>query len=125
MKKNKFLLVSEIFGSLYLFFLIYKFLINILNFQNFTKTLISIILIILIVPHILLVILGLIFNAIAFASNLKWSALVSGIFYSLAILVMPLYFIFLLPSLILCFYSFSKMNKTINEFTNPNEFIQK
>lgn len=123
MKKSKSLLISSILGTLYLFFLIYNFIGNILNFDTFTNAIVTSILAFLIIPHIFLLILALIFNIIGFVANLRWCALVSGIFYCISILAMPLLFIFLIPSIAFSFHAFSKMRSY--GFIETNIFIQK
>ena len=65
----------------------------------------------LVTPHMLFVVLAVIFNLIAFFGNQPWAAIVSGILYIVGGVIFILYILFVLPSAILSFVGYSKLNK--------------
>ncbi len=67
----------------------------------------------LLMPHIVFVILSVIFNIIGWAMNLRWSALVGAILYCVAGLLMPIYIPFVLAQIILSFVGFAKLKVII------------
>lgn len=66
----------------------------------------------LVTPHLLLALLGLIFNALAFALNKSAFALTAGILYAVSMALFPMYFFFVLIQMVLCFVAFAKMRKS-------------
>lgn len=116
-RKSKCSLVSSILSSAYLIFTLTGFVI--MMSQPATDQDLYIV-ITLQMQHILLVIIGLIFNWIGFASAKPWASLTAGILYSVAILVFIFGAPFIVPSLILAFVGYSKqksMNAKINQIT--------
>ena len=111
MKKNKLLLSSAILGTIYLFFLVSHFIGGTLTSENLSDTLAGSIATFIIAPHMVLIVLSVIFNWIGWAANLIWAALVAGILYSVSILAMPLYFPFVILQLTFSFIAFSKMKQ--------------
>lgn len=65
----------------------------------------------LVTPHILFVVLAVIFNIIAFLTNKTWAAVTAGILYLVAGVVFMMYLFFVIPSAILSFVGCSKLNK--------------
>lgn len=65
----------------------------------------------LLMPHIVLTVIGLIFNAVAWFLSAKWAALTAAILYVVGGVLGFSNLIFLLPSLILCFVAYSKLKK--------------
>lgn len=65
----------------------------------------------LVTPHMLFVVLAVIFNLIAFFGNQPWAAIVSGILYIVGGILFIMYIFFVLPSAILSFVGYSKLNK--------------
>lgn len=62
-------------------------------------------------PHFILVVLGLVFNALAYFQHSKAFALTSGILYAVsAVLFLLSYYMVLIPS-ILCFVAYANMDK--------------
>ena len=65
-------------------------------------------------PHIVMTWIGVIFNALAFFMYNRPFALVAAILYTVAMVVFPLYFMFVIVEMILCYIAFAKMKKTEN-----------
>lgn len=65
----------------------------------------------LLMPHIILTVIGVIFNAVAWFMSAKWASLTAAILYVVGGVLGFSNLIFLLPSLILCFVAYSKMKK--------------
>lgn len=65
----------------------------------------------LLMPHIVLTVIGVIFNAVAWFLSAKWAALTAAILYVVGGVLGFSNLIFLLPSLILCFVAYSKLKK--------------
>ena len=65
----------------------------------------------LLMPHIILTVIGVIFNAVAWFMSAKWAALTAAILYVVGGVLGFSNLLFLLPSLILCFVAYSKMKK--------------
>ena len=68
----------------------------------------------LVTPHIVMTWIGVIFNALAFFMYNRPFALVAAILYTVAMVVFPLYFMFVIVEMILCYIAFAKMKKTEN-----------
>lgn len=119
MKRSKLLLVSGILSTIYLVYLINRFLGGIFRSEDLASILGSGIASILIMPHILALVIGVIFNWIGWIAKLKWTALVSGIMYAIAMVTMFIYSPFVVVQMIFCFIAFSKM-KNPSEISNTN-----
>lgn len=65
----------------------------------------------LVMPHMTFVLLGLIFNWLGFSLRANWATLTGSILYCVALISFPLYFFFVLPSLILGFVGYAKQRK--------------
>ena len=65
----------------------------------------------LVLPHMLMVGLAVIFNALAFFMYNKPFALVAAILYTVGIVLFPAYFMFVIIEMILCYIAFAKMSK--------------
>lgn len=65
----------------------------------------------LVMPHLVMTGLAVVFNALAFFMYSKPFALVAGILYSVALVLFPMYFMFVLIEMILCYVAFAKMPK--------------
>ncbi len=109
MKRSKLLLISGIIGTAYLIYLFSYF-----TGINADGEVGSAVATMLVAPHMVLVLLAVIFNWLGFILKVRWGALVAGILYSVSIFLMPAYFMFVLIELILCFIAFARMKKTIN-----------
>lgn len=65
----------------------------------------------LVMPHIVLTGIAVIFNALGFFLYNRAMALVAGILYTVALVVFPVYFMFVVVEMILCFIAFALMKK--------------
>ena len=117
MKKSKLLLSSGILGSLYVIYLISYFLGSTISTDG-AEAVGGAIAAVLVAPHMLLVGLAVIFTWIGWAMSKRWAALVSGILYSVSILAMPLYALFVVIQLIFSFVAYAKMKKTNPQAVN-------
>lgn len=114
-KHSKVLLIAAILGLLYTIYLISYFGGGILNSAESTEIVGAAIATALVTPHIILVGLATIFNWVAYFTNKRGLALTGGILYSIGGLLFILYIIFVIPSLVLSFIGYSKLEK-INEY---------
>jgi len=110
-KKNVLLLIAGIIGLLYTIFLISYFMSANAEATTDTDQIGAALATALVAPHMAIVIVGLVFNWIAFFISKPWAALVAGILYSVAIFFMPIYFWGTVVELILCFVAFAKLRK--------------
>ena len=67
--------------------------------------------IMLVLPHVLLVVIALLFNVLGRTMNSPGFALTSGILYLVSIVFMPIYFIFVIAQSVLCFVAYGRMKK--------------
>lgn len=65
----------------------------------------------MIMPHAVVAGIAVIFNWVGFALSARWGALTAGILYAVSMLLMPIYFMFVVIEMILCFIGFAKMKK--------------
>lgn len=77
----------------------------------------------LIVPHFVIVAVATLFNGLGLFLNKRGFALTAAILYSVSIIFMPIYIMFVLVQAILCYVAFAKMKTTINTKVVVNEVI--
>lgn len=65
----------------------------------------------LVTPHLVVVLIAVIFNVLALVMNKAAFALVAGILYAVSILLFFAYFMFVIIEMVLCFVAFAKMRK--------------
>jgi hypothetical protein len=65
----------------------------------------------LVTPHLVLTMVAVVFNALAFFMGKRAFALVAGILYAVAMVLFLAYFFFVLAQMILCFVAYAKMPK--------------
>lgn len=63
----------------------------------------------LIMPHLALTLLAVVFNALGLLMGKRGFALTAGILYTVAIVLFPAYFFFVIVQMILCFVAFARM----------------
>lgn len=63
----------------------------------------------LLLPHIILVTLAVIFNAVGWLGKARWAALTAAILYSVGGVLGLVNFVFVLVPMILCFVAYGKM----------------
>ena len=110
MKKSKLVLVSAVFGTAYMIYIINYFLNGIANTEG-AEQIGTGLAAALVAPHMFLLILAVLFNWLGFFTEASWAVLVGGILYSVSGLLFLLYVIFVLPSIILSFIGYSKVKK--------------
>ncbi len=117
MKHSKTLLVSGILGALYAIYLISYFSGAITKSSGAAEQVGGAIATALVTPHMILVVLAVIFNWVAYFTNKRGFALTGGILYSVGGVLFLLYLPFVIPSLVLSFVGYAKLKK-INEINN-------
>lgn len=63
----------------------------------------------LVMPHLVCVLIGTVFNCLAFFMSKRVFALVAGILYAVAMLLFPMYFFFVVIQAVLCFVAYARM----------------
>ncbi len=112
-KHSKALLVGAILGTLYSIYLILYFS-GAIGGSEGTDQAGAVIAAALVTPHMILVILAVIFNWVAYFINKRGFALTAGILYSVGGVIFIVYILFVVPSLVLSFVGYAKLKK-INE----------
>jgi hypothetical protein len=108
MKKSKLLLVSWILSGIYVIYLVSYFASIFSNSSGSEQIGVGIAGVI-IFPHALLAFLGLVFNFFGWSMNKRGFALTGAILYSVAMLLFPIYFFFILIQTILSYIAYAKM----------------
>lgn len=108
MKRSKLLLISAIIGTLYGIYLISYFT-GANTSSSGAEQVGAGIATLIVMPHMAMVWLAIVFNWLGYALKLKWSALVAGILYAVAIVLFFMYFMFVIIEMILCFVAYAKM----------------
>lgn len=65
----------------------------------------------LLIPHVVLTVIALIFNAVAWFLTARWAALTAAIIYVVGGVLGFTNLLFVLPSMILCFVAYAKMKR--------------
>lgn len=68
--------------------------------------------IIMLIPHYLCVFLAIIFNGLGYFLNKKGFALTGAIFYTVSIICMPLYILFVLAQTILSYVGYARLSNS-------------
>lgn len=110
MKRNRLLLIAAIIGTLYGIYLI-NYFIGGINSTIGTEQIGAELATMIVMPHMVMVWIAVIFNWLGFIFRLRWSALVAGILYAVAIVLFFMYFMFVVVEMILCFIAYGKMKK--------------
>lgn len=71
---------------------------------------------VLVLPHQVLATLACLFATIGWISNRRWTALVAGILYSVALLAMVAWFYFVVIQLILCYVAYARMPRLTRQY---------
>ena len=106
MKKSKLLLIAAILGAAYLIYLISYFT-GAIGEEAVSGAIATA----LVTPHMVCVGIAAIFNWIGWAMSVRWGALVAGILYAVSMVLMPIYFMFVIIQMILCFVGFAKLKQ--------------
>lgn len=113
-KHSKSLLAAWIVGAAYFIYITTYFWGKLEGTENPFEIIGAGIAFTLVLPHILLVLLAVIFNIVGWAMSKNWAALTGGILYCGAALVFLMYWFFVIPSAILSFVGFAMLKKTQN-----------
>lgn len=109
-KKSKLALVSLILGVLYFIYIVSYFGSSILSSDS-SEALGAGLASLVVGPHVLVTGLGVLFNGLGYFMNRRNFVLVGGILYTVAIVLFPLYFMFVLIQAILSYIAYAKMPK--------------
>ncbi len=110
-KRSVILLVSWIIGLAYAVYLVSYFSGSIAGASDAAEAIGTGIATALVMPHMIVVALAVLFNILGWACRLRWSALTGAILYAVAMVLFPLYALFVLVEMILSFVGFAKMKK--------------
>mgnify|MGYP006920849639 CR=1 FL=1 len=110
-KYNKCLLVSFILGAIYAIYLIAYFS-GAIGGSDGAEQVGAALATALVTPHMICVILAVIFNGLGVFMNKRGFALTGGILYAVAMVIFIPYFFFVIAQMILSFVGFAKMKKT-------------
>ncbi len=69
----------------------------------------------ILLPHMMLVILGAIFNAVAWIGKQRWAALTAAILYTVGGVLGLVNFLFMIVPLVLCFVAYGKSKPQAGE----------
>lgn len=111
MKKNKLLLVSWILGVAYLIY-IAMYLSGAVSGTNGAEQAGAALATVLLLPHVLIAGVAVLFNILAWLKGTKGFALTAGILYGVSMIMFPLYFMFVVVQMVLCFIAYSGIKKT-------------
>lgn len=110
MKKSKLLLISFILGLLYVIYLVCYFG-DALGSSSGSEQVGVGIASFIVFPHFICAALATLFNGLGWGMNKKGFALTGGILYVVAMILFPLYFMFVLIQAILSFIGYAKLSK--------------
>lgn len=109
--KSKALLISLVVGAIYAVYLVMHFGSAITGAGSDGEAAAGVIATALVMPHMILVILAVIFNAIGYFAGRTGFALTGAILYAVAAAVFMLYAVFLIVPIICSFVGYGKLKK--------------
>ncbi len=110
-KLSKLLLVSLIIGVAYLIYSITYWTGAAGSGADTAEQIGSGIAIVLVMPHLICTALAVIFNALGLFMKKRGFALTGAILYTVALILFPMYFMFVIIEMILSYVGFAKMKK--------------
>lgn len=110
-KLNKLLLISFIIGVLYLIYSAFYWSGAATSGANTAEQIGAGIATALVMPHLVMTVLAVIFNALGLFMHKRGFALTGAILYTVAIVLFPVYFMFVIVEMILSYIGFAKMKK--------------
>ena len=110
-KLSKLLLISFIIGVLYLIYSAFYWSGAATSGANTAEQIGSGIATALVMPHLVMTVLAVIFNALGLFMHKRGFALTGAILYTIAIVLFPVYFMFVIVEMILSYIGFAKMKK--------------
>ena len=111
MKRNILLLIAGILGLCYVIYLVSHFGGSMASSSSDAELAGAGIATALVAPHMICVIIAVVFNIVAWVGNIRWAALVAGIMYAVSMVCFFLYALFVIVQMILCFVTYAKMGK--------------
>lgn len=114
-KKNLLVLISLILTTLYAVYLISYTSGAFSSSTSDAQTVGTGLAVAIVLPHFIVTVIGLIFNAIGYFMNSRGFVLTAAILYSVALALFPLYFMFIIVQMILMYVAFAKMKKKTKE----------
>lgn len=119
---SKMVLVSTILVSLYAIYLMSYFYGGVAN-SNGDEQVEGAIATALVTPHMILIVLGVVFSVVALFANKNWAAITSCVLVFVSTLLMPVYFMFTIPLGIVGIIAIVCLNK-FNKKVDMNKAIQ-
>ncbi|WP_317395690.1 hypothetical protein [Blautia hydrogenotrophica] len=110
-KLSKLLLISFIIGVLYLIYSAFYWSGAATSGANTAEQIGAGIATALVMPHLVMTVLAVIFNALGLFMHKRGFALTGAILYTVAIVLFPVYFMFVIVEMILSYIGFAKMKK--------------
>ncbi len=120
---SKMVLVSTILVSLYAIYLMAYFYGGIANSNSDAEAGVGVIATALVTPHMILIVLGVVFSVVALFANKNWAAITSCVLVFVSTLLMPIYFMFTIPLGIIGIIAIVCLNK-LNQKLDMNKAIQ-
>ena len=115
MKRSVLLLISGILGLCYVIYLISYFGGGLATSSSNAALVGAGLAATLVAPHMICVVLAVVFNISAWYGNVRWAALVAGILYAVAMVCFVLYAVFVIVQTILCFIAYARMNNNVQD----------
>lgn len=123
-KRSKMLLASAIIGVLYMLYSVFYWT-GANTGNSDTATAIGAgIATALVMPHLICAGLAVIFNILGWAMNHRGFALTGGILYAVAMVLFPMYFMFVVLEVIFSFIGFAKLKKINAENNKAAEQVE-
>ena len=110
-KKSVLLLISLILGVAYMAYLVSYFVGAGADASTSAEAVGAGIATALVMPHMICTLVAVVFNLLGWLLNKRAFALVGAILYAVAMVLFPLYFMFVVVQMILSFVAFAKMKK--------------
>lgn len=120
---SKMVLVSTILVSLYAIYLMAYFYGGVANSNSDAEAGVGVIATALVTPHMILIVLGVVFSIVALFANKNWAAITSCVLVFVSTLLMPIYFMFTVPLGIIGIIAIVCLNK-FNKKADMNKAIQ-
>lgn len=120
-KKSKCLLVSWLLGAAYVLYLCTYFFGANANTSDSAEAIGAGLATALVTPHLIAVLLAVIFNILGWAMCKRGFALTGAILYAVSMVLFPMYFFFVIVQMILSFVGFAKLKKPRPAASDPVE----
>lgn len=115
MKRSKLLLVAMILGIAYMIYSVVYWTGTTADSSTSAETAGAAIASIIVMPHLVCTLVAVVFNSLGFFLRKTAFALVAGILYAVAMVLFPVYFMFVIIQMILCFVAYGLMKKAAKQ----------